>query len=107
MLQQGLFYSHCQEKGTYTGPLTQLREAHLDMCTLVFWKGITLDQDFGEVCKLECCSCNYNNACSSTNLLHVDILQFLITLADQLDRKQTFGDHTVTFISEYKNRVTK
>jgi len=38
----GLFYSHCLEKGSYTGPLTQLREAHPDVRTLVFWKGITL-----------------------------------------------------------------
>ena len=38
---------------------------------------------------------------------NVDIFIVLDTLVDQLDTTKRFGDHTVTFISEYKNRVTK
>jgi len=38
---------------------------------------------------------------------HVDIFIVLDTLADQLDITKRFGDHTVTFISEYKKQVTK
>ena len=42
-----------------------------------------------------------------TTLHSVDIFIVLDTLADQLDTTKRFGDHTVAFISEYKNRVTK
>ena len=38
---------------------------------------------------------------------NLDIFIVLDTLADQLDTTKRFGDHTVTFISEYKKQVTK
>ena len=41
------------------------------------------------------------------NSKYVDIFIVLDTLADQLDTTKRFGDHTVTFISEYKKQVTK
>ena len=37
-----------------------------------------------------------------TMKLYVYIFIVLDTLADQLDTTNRFGDHTVTFISEYK-----
>ena len=65
--------------------------------------------DHACVMNLECLNSVYciGIILKTTTQKSVDIFIVLDTLADQLDTTKRFGDHTVTFISEYKNRVTK